>query len=236
MILPFTYKQFKDYISSICNHDNESDICQEIENIIKDSYNENVWIAFKEYINSNVYNSTIDTLYNNIIKFPEKRINQIIGAGLNGFVIDMNDKVCKIFYNPIPQLEINFYNYCKSHKSNIFPYVYHQYKNLVILEKLNMYTDKCILYDSYITYLPKNTINGISMEDLILDSRKICNKQKYKNIIDNLNYEQMCVFNWGYMVLDYLKDAIDDDTSFYDIRLSNIGERINTGEIIFFDI
>jgi hypothetical protein len=99
-----------------------------------------------------------------------------------------------------------------------------------------MYTDKCKLYDSYISYPSKNTIDGISMEDLILDSRKICDKQKYKNIIHNLNYEQMKVFSWGYILLDSLKDAIGDDTSFYDIRLSNIGERINTGEIIFFDI
>jgi hypothetical protein len=241
-VLPFTREQFKEYLIAASDYDDESEIWQEMERIITDKFGSKAWSGFKGWTEGNAYGSDANALYDILTKLPKNRISHILGAGSYGAAIEIGDKVCKLFHKntPMESRDAKFYKYCKEHRSSVFPYVYRLGRNFVVMEKLNMNTDKCKLYNSYLGMSPKNKIDGISMEKILLGMRKAntskADHRKFAALIDKFTPEQNEVYNWGWKVLDGLKESTGDDSSLSDLRLANIGERVGTGEIIFFDI
>jgi hypothetical protein len=242
--LPFTREQFKEYLIAASDYDDESEIWQFMERTITDTYGEKAWSGFKGWCEGNAYGSDADELYNILTKLPKNRIARVLGAGSFGAAIEIGDnKVCKLFHKntPMEPRDIKFYKYCEGRKSDVFPRVFKLGSNFVVMEKINMNTDKCKLYNSYLGMSPKVKFDGICMEKLLKGMRNpsIITKrdfQKYTKLVNAFTAEQKEIYNWGWAILDGLKEAIGSDDSLLDLRLANIGERVGSGEIIFFDI
>lgn len=101
--LPFDSDFFEEFIQ-VCIIDAEYDsapIWDEMEKIVIGAYNKSVWRWFQGWCEGYLAvqdSLTIKEFYDSLLQFPKERINRILGSGSNGIVIDMGDRVMKIYY------------------------------------------------------------------------------------------------------------------------------------------
>lgn len=129
----------------------------------------------------------------------------------------MDTYIIKIFFHTIDK---KFYKYIYTNISEHFPKIYHYKNNVVAVEKLQLYTEKCKQYTKLLSYYDKSSYY-YKIKD---------NKEFYNNC--NLPNEEKEIIKWATDIFN--TNMRYDYDNFYDIALDNIGERKN-GDIILFD-
>ena len=195
---------------------------------IFDKYYPHMWNAFYSWCESILeLKITPEEFYEKIKLIPLDRINRVLGAGSNGIVLDMGDKVIKIFYSKtIKFCDLPFLEWCSKHKSKVFPRVYKLGKNWAVMEKLKTFTPRLVKFYDMIDNV---YVDGISLYEWIKQDDDKIDKSKFSK-------DEWEVIEWG----KRCKKEMEDMKSKYitwpgDLSLKNIGER-NNGEIVFFDI
>lgn len=219
---------FKSYINSYIMGD-ELDSMKEIEDIVKEttSHYKSVMKSLKEfsYFFVRVINdcgifdfddNILMMLYTKISSMPLNKVDKILGAGEEGMVVELKDKVIKLFYKEqIPNNIKNFFKACKERKYDIFPVVYRIGKGYVVMEKLRMNTPKCQRYDEIIDKIYYDVYDG-----------------NYN--INDYSKETQEVILWLENIRKAIKD-VTDFNDFGDLNCNNFGER-EDGTIVYFDI
>ena len=164
----------------------------------------------------NVTDEIMQLLIMRIQEMPANKLENLLGAGEEGIVVQVRDKVVKCFYgDKIPKNKIDYFKACKSGKYKVFPKVERIGKGYVVMEKLEMYTTKCNEYQYVIDKVYWDFVDG-----------------NY-NIEDYSEQEQE-VIHW----LEDVKKAIKETTIFADLGdldEKNFGER-GDGTIVYFDV
>lgn len=164
----------------------------------------------------NVTPEIMQLLTMRISEMPANKLENLLGAGEEGVVVELHDKIVKCFYGDrIPKDKLDFYKACKSGKYNVFPKVLRIGKGYVAMEKLKMYTEKCNNYQYVIDRLYWDfRDNNYNLEDY--------------------NEEEQEVLKW----LEQVEKAIQETTHFNnlgDLDEKNFGER-EDGTIVYFDV
>lgn len=156
---------------------------------------------------------------------------KLIGDGQGGFVYEYGeDKVIKVFkYNG--EYDSKFYPLCISGISKHLPIVYEYNKEYVIMEKLEINTMLCQKYIAvFRDYWMKKVFSRVYSKEHW--------EQKYQDIYDDwkANWKgfNKKVFDWCVELYDVLITVRTHP--FSDLRLSNIGQRPKTNDVIFFDV
>lgn len=151
-----------------------------------------------------------------ISEMPANKLENLLGVGEEGIIVELHDKIVKCFYgDKIPKDKLEFYKACKSGKYNVFPKVLRIGKGYVTMEKLNMYTEKCNNYQYVI-------------DRLYWDFRD------HNYNLEDYNEEEQEVLKW----LEQVEKAIQETTNFNDLSdldEKNFGER-EDGTIVYFDV
>lgn len=151
-----------------------------------------------------------------ISEIPANKLENLLGVGEEGIVVELHDKIVKCFYgDKIPKDKLDFYKACKSGKYNVFPKVLRIGKGYVAMEKLKMYTEKCNNYQYVI-------------DRLYWDFRD------HNYNLEDYNEEEQEVLKW----LEQVEKAIQETTNFNDLGdldEKNFGER-EDGTIVYFDV
>ena len=151
-----------------------------------------------------------------ISEMPANKLENLLGVGEEGIVVELHDKIVKCFYgDKIPKDKLDFYKACKSGKYNVFPKVLRIGKGYVTMEKLKMYTEKCNNYQYVI-------------DRLYWDFRD------HNYNLEDYNEEEQEVLKW----LEQVEKAIQETTNFNDLGdldEKNFGER-EDGTIVYFDV
>lgn len=151
-----------------------------------------------------------------ISEMPANKLENLLGVGEEGIVVELHDKIVKCFYgDKIPKDKLDFYKACKSGKYNVFPKVLRIGKGYVAMEKLKMYTEKCNNYQYVI-------------DRLYWDFRD------HNYNLEDYNEEEQEVLKW----LEQVEKAIQETTNFNDLGdldEKNFGER-EDGTIVYFDV
>lgn len=151
-----------------------------------------------------------------ISEMPANKLENLLGVGEEGIVVELHDKIVKCFYgDKIPKDKLDFYKACKSGKYNVFPKVFRIGKGYVTMEKLKMYTEKCNNYQYMI-------------DRLYWDFRD------HNYNLEDYNEEEQEVLKW----LEQVEKAIQETTNFNDLGdldEKNFGER-EDGTIVYFDV
>ena len=90
-------------------------------------------------INPKIACDVISTYFNKLM--ATGGIDKFIGAGMEGFVIDVHDQVVKVFYKPMNASNKKFYELCKTKKYSVLPKVTHLSSRTVSMEKLDVTKD-----------------------------------------------------------------------------------------------
>lgn len=164
----------------------------------------------------NVTPEIMQLLTMRISEMPANKLENLLGAGEEGVVVELHDKIVKCFYGDrIPKDKLDFYKACKSGKYNVFPKVLRIGKGYVAMEKLKMYTEKCNNYQYVI-------------DRLYWDFRD------HNYNLEDYNEEEQEVLKW----LEQVEKAIQETTNFNDLGdldEKNFGER-EDGTIVYFDV
>lgn len=151
-----------------------------------------------------------------ISEMPANKLENLLGVGEEGILVELHDKIVKCFYgDKIPKDKLDFYKACKSGKYNVFPKVLRIGKGYVAMEKLKMYTEKCNNYQYVI-------------DRLYWDFRD------HNYNLEDYNEEEQEVLKW----LEQVEKAIQETTNFNDLDdldEKNFGER-EDGTIVYFDV
>lgn len=191
-------------------------------------FDEKLWKIFYSWCESYLFlkNSNLKDFYKSISNIPLDRLPKLLGAGSNGVVMSIQDKVIKYFYGEsINKYDEDFLKYCKTHPEvKVFPTVYKIGKNWCIMEKLNTNTpDIRRLFE----LIEKEKING----------KNIYNWVKEKNVDTSIfNDKQLAAYKW---CIDCKKAMEDIGSSRIewpgDLFSKNVGQRDNK-EFVYFDI
>ena len=164
----------------------------------------------------NVTPEIMQLLIMRISEMPANKLENLLGVGEEGIVVELHDKIVKCFYgDKIPKDKLDFYKACKSGKYNVFPKVLRIGKGYVTMEKLKMYTEKCNNYQYVI-------------DRLYWDFRD------HNYNLEDYNEEEQEVLKW----LEQVEKAIQETTNFNDLGdldEKNFGER-EDGTIVYFDV
>lgn len=164
----------------------------------------------------NVTPEIMQLLIMRITEMPANKLENLLGVGEEGIVVELHDKVVKCFYgDKIPKNKLDYYKACKSGKYKVFPKVERIGKGYVVMEKLYMYTEKCDYYQYTIDKVYWDVSDG-----------------KY----DEKDYtsDELEVIHW----LEDVRKAISETTifaDFGDLDEKNFGER-EDGTIVYFDV
>lgn len=232
--LPFTREQFKAFLTALEDFDDESEAWQTVEKAVSDAYGEKVWRGFMGWCEGTQYGSDADGMYDILSNMPKNRLERVLGAGSYGAAVELsNGKVCKIFHKnrDMEPTDRDFFEYCMSHKTDVFPTIHKLGKKFVIMDKLKMDTPKCKMYNEYLKVNGKK-FDGMTIERI---AKQVIKKdKKIDKVVAKLDAEAKEVLDWSVDALTHLEKAVGWD-SFSDMRLANIGER-SDGVIIWFDI
>jgi len=164
----------------------------------------------------NVTDEIMDLLIMRITEMPANKLENLLGAGEEGIVVELHDKVVKCFYgDKIPKNKLEYYKACKSGRYKVFPRVQRIGKGYVVMEKLKLFTPKCDEYQYYVDKLYWTFRDG-----------------NYK--LDELGEKEQDVMLW----LEMVQKAVQETTNFVDLGdldEKNFGEREN-GDIVYFDV
>jgi len=164
----------------------------------------------------NIDDNILQLMYYRISNMPANKLENLLGVGEEGIVVELHDKVVKCFFgDKIPKDKVDFYKACKSKKYKVFPEVQRIGKGYVVMEKLKMYTQKCDSYQYHIDKLYHTVYDG-----------------NYE--LSDYSEEEQEVIKW----LEDVKKAVTEvmkTFSLGDLDEKNFGERAN-GEIVYFDI
>ena len=151
-----------------------------------------------------------------ITEMPANKLENLLGAGEEGIVVQVRDKVVKCFYgDKVPKNKLDYFKACKSGKYKVFPKVERIGKGYVVMEKLEMFTSKCNEYQYVIDKVYWDFVDGT-----------------YN--IEDYNEQEQEVIHW----LEEVKKAIEETTVFADLGdldEKNFGERAD-GTIVYFDV
>lgn len=166
-----------------------------------------------------VYNITdeiIQLLIMRISDMPANKLENLLGAGEEGIVVELHDKVVKCFYgDKIPQDKLEFYKACKSGKYKVLPKVSKIGKGYVVMEKLKMYTEKCNHYQYIIDKVYWDVYD-----------------EKYN--LEDFSKDEQEVIEWMMQVKKAVQDTMQLN-DFGDLDQKNFGER-EDGTIVYFDV
>ena len=150
-----------------------------------------------------------------------------LGAGGYGVTFNYSKtKIEKVSYIGFSKNEYRFYEYLSKNYIPVFPKVYDLEKDQVIMEKLLVDTPKVNEYKEYISkYIYKE--EKLNPRDPIIRNvywdeveRELGKNHPFYKFLLNVKSGIKKIFN------------VDD---IGDLTKTNIGERIGTGEIVFFD-
>lgn len=166
-----------------------------------------------------VYNITseiMQLLIQRIEEMPANKLENLLGVGEEGIVVELHDKVVKCFFgDKIKKDKLDFYKACKTGKYPCFVKVNRIGKGYVVMEKLKMYTQKCNDYQYIIDKVYWDVHDG-----------------KYN--LDDYTKQEQEVIQW----LEDVRKAIAETTiynGFGDLDQKNFGER-EDGTIAYFDV
>lgn len=232
--LPFSFKQFEDFIANLAGPwDEKLPSWTDIENSITTTYGEKAWRTFQGWCEGTFYNTEPEKMYAFLQKLPKDRLERFLGAGSDGAAIGYKDKVIKWFHKNRTRYnnewELNndkkFFLWCKSHKSSYFPIVYRVADKYVVMERVEAGTKKCFEYCKVLdtmwydeagdkTPVYKLAAQGCLPADV------------------DIKPEWLEAYNWYAGLIDEADEAGFEPA---DCRPNNLGER-KDGSIVWFDI
>lgn len=198
-------------------------------------YCEECWDTRKDFFfemkkrnnHSKRYWDSVECSYNKVAQIPVWYIYESIGMGEHGLIVKNTDnKVEKIWYSNLSNVECVFYTYLKTNHMTIFPRVYYVSTDRVIMEKLKvglMSTHELLPYITYIDKFVKvrNDLFGF--------------REKYVDWDELSQY--LGEYHWFYQYLKEIEKGLNTILgviSIGDLSSSNIGFRSN-GDVVYFD-
>lgn len=179
-------------------------------------------------------------LYLDFLNFIEKTIQtqKLCGVGYHGLVFYYeNNKVIKILDNDFPfrnnDKDVKFLMDCYNNwetnkKSKILPHIYKtDFKHYIVMERFDINTKLCQkwVYESTkeIGQTHRNIIDYV-----------ILGKESANTILSLLNNFQKKVYFWHKRMFNIFKHLDIEYPG--DFNINNIGQRLKTNDIIYFDI
>lgn len=209
---PLSYDEFEEFVLRYFEECDDG-----ADEILKD-IPEKLHEALKGYIDGHYNGSeeSIQSMFDELQKIPLNRIPRILGAGSEGGIVDIgNNRVIKWFhkYNQVrhQDLAIKFYKYFMENPHKNFPVVYRVTDKYVVMEKLNTGTPLCRAY---------------ALDYADMDS--IANGGTPQHIPD-------IVIKWHRECCKQIEKAVGHPWYPADLNVNNIGQRIGTKEIVWFD-
>ncbi len=154
-----------------------------------------------------------------LCSLPQKLFNSALGVGFTGIVFDYEPgKVIKLSFNGFTENELLLYKYQIKNKSKLFPYIHYYDHEILIMEKLRMNSPKLNTFREYV--------------DNFIEIRFI--KEHSYRVIKNS-------YNMPSELLDFILQTRNVFETIYSIRSigdlkgTNIGERIDNGDVVYFD-
>ena len=250
--LPFTLDDFEAFLVANDDADDESEAFQKVEQAVRDAYGEKVWRGFCGWCEGTHYQTDAKVMYDILSNMPKNRLEKILGAGSFGAAIELsNGAVCKIFHKntPMEAHDRTFYEWCMKHSSNVFPKVYKLGKNYVVMEKLDVATEKCKVYSTIIdpwkaadrailkdkmatANIPVKSGPLFAFIDWAKGDKKVANLPDFVKTLDGSALE---VANWAMQCVTELKEMGIVNKNIGDMKPANLGER-KDGSIIWFDL
>ena len=169
--LPFDLDLFTQYAKCRIFGSSNSDPFYEMFGIIKRSFTNNnaVWDCLNGYIDTlgklkHIRQSDLENLYHALEKTPLDRLDRLRGAGMQGVVLDFDDKrVVKIFYKPMDDIDYRFYRSCMKNEYKTLPRVYKLGAQYVVMEKLD--TDTKAIETFYKKFTRTRVYKGKTVEE-----------------------------------------------------------------------
>ena len=195
---------------AMAEYDNQAYI--EVKKQVEEMYGKKVFNALVGYVEFSFEAGVpFDVIKDAIYHTPLDRIPKILGSGSVGAAFDIGDgKVVKWYHrgHEMSAKEYQFYEICMKHPFRHLPTIYRLSKYFVVMQKLEMHTPKCKLYNNtYERYMGwKDGKNPKSIENTVM---------KWYNDTDAyLRKYGSCISDFG---------------------INNIGEDPKTHDIIMFD-
>lgn len=163
----------------------------------------------------------IDNTYKAIIELPIEILTKSIGAGYTGVVFTYQvNKIIKLMYNSFIPNELKFFSFQKMNQEVIFPKIYDYNNDFIIMEKLETDTQHLIHFRKKIRkYIIQRTLGELSYREV---------NSVFKNSLPTeIASFLSCIRR------EFIK--IFGVSSIGDLKDSNIGERTETGELVYFD-
>ena len=175
----------------------------------------------KFYTEPNSCFKYIDDIYKEILKLPMEILTKSIGVGYTGVVFPYQDKkVVKLMFNTLIENEIKFLSFQKKNRRVLFPEIYEYTKDFIVMEKLETKSRKLLkIREEIQKCIVQKTICEVSYREV---------NPKFMNCLS---------FELEKLIQDIRKEFVDifKISSIGDLKGSNIGERLSTGEIVYFD-
>ena len=237
--LPFDLDLFTQYAKCRIFGSSNSDPFYEMFGIIKRSFTNNavVWDCLNGYIDvlgklKHIRQSDIENLYHALEQTPLDRLDRLRGAGMQGVVLDFDDKrVVKIYYKPMDDMDYRFYRSCMKNEYKTLPRVYKLGAQYVVMEKLD--TDTKAIETFYKKFTRTRVYKGKTVEEWCLIGEEP--EGVSQDIIDLYNWGITCINEYASLGEDYA-DSIRTSTIMPgDFSIKNIGRRSN-GDIVWFDV
>lgn len=225
------YTIYKQYINFVIEQDKKLSFFDKKReyndkewNFVKELFPNNFYMACKTFsifiLAMNEYNVGKMRSFSMLCKFKYRYIEKIVGVGIQGVALKINEIIVKILYFKMDpdytERCIKYFNHDNQH----FPKIYHYTDYIICMEYLKTYTKKCRYYDRLLSPYIDNSYYQIIKKD----------RNFYKTA--NLSKRKRRVLKWGTEIFNTnIRELYNND---YDMYIDNIGEREN-GEIVLFD-
>ena len=229
--LPFTLDEFLAYLQEAGNILSKGPAYTKMEQIITDKYGEKVWGSFRGWTFRTLYTSDPEKVYATMSKMPVERLGRLLGAGAHGVGLLMKDKVIK-WLHPEDEFtpdEESFYEYCLKARSKYFPRVYRFTDKYVVMEKVELKTNKCKEWIRCANISVGGTKLYSLAESVASGSLSLSKAEKQIKALGETEHE---FFEW---YIGAMKESHNNGFYPEDFTIGNIGERSN-GEVVWFDI
>jgi len=218
--------RISDILNSFYKSPKASDILTRVGRAYTESqYKVRTFVFNKDWKKDSEFRKAIQFSYEKIQKLPKRYLTKLLGIGGCGIAFDypIGNRIEKICFLPLNKNEIKFYTYLINHPTSVFPKIYSIEPDQVIMEKLITKSENLEKWRGYLK------------EFLLLDPKEIImpvkkpNWDKINSLPENHEFRLWINKVWNELY------KITGKHSLGDLGRSNIGERIGTGEIVYFD-
>lgn len=244
--LPFRLSEYKYYLSCVLGATDDDDYIKEFEALVEKVWGKRLAKALRGWSEGAAETMEPAQAYKVLKGIPKERLERVLGAGSYGTAIGVGkDKVIKWFHaGAYMDNDIKFYKFCMKTPLSVFPKIYKVTDKYVIMERLEVGTRKCKLYDKIANTNWKDkydistkafNVYPLRLAEYIVTGRTTSDYSdididELRSHLSNADSEfldwALVVYN-GYWSGDFYLE---------DFKLANIGERKSDKSVVWFDI